>query len=278
MGHSPLEDHYEPGPIVMGLDPGPFICDLTCVHQARALWDGGDGPARVTSAEIAARQVEAADHVVMLGDPHSRAGAGGADVLVRHLNPAVVVHEGEVRGVGGAVAGSAAPWLLLGAWRQRLEPVRVMRVYGAPGHGIDSFVWRARRPLHPQRLFDVLGTVMFGVLRSRGHLWLCSRPESVVGWRSAGPHLEMAESGRWLQEGDAPAWRAASAQRRTLASWFWHEQFGERRNEIAFTGTLLDHRRIRTALDAAVLDDAELALGPRSWASVHDPLLLGPGR
>ncbi|MET9880031.1 GTP-binding protein [Actinacidiphila glaucinigra] len=273
VGRSALEDHYEPVPIVMGLDPGPFLADLKCVHQAQPLWDGGNGAVRMTTAEIAARQVEAADCLFMLGTSGGNPGADTAEVLVRHLNPALALH---VADSGGAV-DAPTDTALLDAWRHRLEPIRVLRVHEAAGHDINSFVWRARRPVHPQRLADALGVVMFGVLRSRGHLWLCSRPESVVLWRSAGPHLELLESGHWLKEDDISAWQTASAQRRTMASWFWHKRFGERRNEIAFTGALLDHRRIRAALDAALLDDSELARGPQSWASFHDPLLFEPG-
>ncbi|MEU6346210.1 GTP-binding protein [Streptomyces sp. NPDC046977] len=270
VGHSALEDHYEPAPIVMGLDPGSFLIDLKCVHQAQPLWDGGNGAVRMTTAEIAARQVEAADCVFLLGTSGGQQGVDRAEVLVRHLNPAVALHVAES---SGAVDVPADNSTLLDAWRHRLEPIRVLRVHGATGHDIGSFVWRTRRPVHPQRLADALGVVMFGVLRSRGHLWLCSRPEAVVLWRSAGPHLELLESGHWLKEDDISAWQTASAQRRTMASWFLHTRFGERRNEIAFTGALLDHCRIRGALDAALLDDSELALGPQSWASVHDPLL-----
>ncbi|WP_330479013.1 transposase [Streptomyces platensis] len=45
---------------------------------------------------------------------------------------------------------------------------------------VTSVAWRARRPLHPQRLADTLPTVMAGVLRGRGHLWLSSRPRASI--------------------------------------------------------------------------------------------------
>ncbi|MFE7712932.1 GTP-binding protein [Streptomyces sp. NPDC057486] len=86
---------------------------------------------------------------------------------------------------------------------------------------MSSSVWRARRPLHPGRLAEVLGDVMLRVLRSRGHLWLANRPDTVINWRSTGPHHDARESDRWLKDSDTRAWEAASAQRRTLACWFW---------------------------------------------------------
>ncbi|MFC8588778.1 GTP-binding protein [Streptomyces sp. NPDC057217] len=137
---------------------------------------------------------------------------------------------------------------------------------------MSSLVWRARRPLHPGRLADALGDVTLGVLRSRGHLWLANRPDAVIHWRSAGPHLDVRESDHWLDESDSRAWEAASAQRRTLADWLWDDHYGERRNEIRFTGPGLDIGRITGTLDAALVTDAELSQGRSAWSGWHDPL------
>ncbi|OCC14010.1 putative metal chaperone YciC [Streptomyces sp. PTY087I2] len=115
--------------------------------------------------------------------------------------------------------------------------------------------------------------MMQGVVRSKGHLWLCNRPDAVLAWRSAGPHLQLRESDRWLGPDDRLAWEAASPQRRTLASWFWHDYYGERRNEIVFTGVDLDEELLRSTLDATLLTDHELSLGREGWVSIHDPLL-----
>ncbi|MEU3404964.1 GTP-binding protein [Streptomyces sp. NPDC006670] len=112
--------------------------------------------------------------------------------------------------------------------------------------------------------------------RSRGHLWLASRPDAVVTWRSAGAHLELRVADSWLESADATAWKAASPQRRTLASWFWHDYYGERRNEIVFTGIHLDEQRVRSALDEALLTDAELSRGRDGWTAIPDPLLGSP--
>ncbi|WP_351229137.1 hypothetical protein [Streptomyces sp. NPDC002133] len=61
--------------------------------------------------------------------------------------------------------------------------------------------------------------------------------------------------------------------RRTLASWFWHDYYGERRNEIVLTGVDLDEHAIRVALDEVLLTDHELAQGRGAWAAAPDPLL-----
>lgn len=48
---------------------------------------------------------------------------------------------------------------------------------------------------------------------------------------------------------------------------------------VVFTGADLDPDRLRAALDSAVLDDGELALGTEGWARLPDPLLgdVAPG-
>ncbi|MFF4948683.1 GTP-binding protein [Streptomyces chattanoogensis] len=277
IGASALGDHYAPAPVLAGIDPAAFLSELGCVHRAARLWDGADRTDPLTQAEIAARRVEAADGLIVPTAPNSDdRRAGGVAVLARHLNPSsTLVNASWQPGSGLELPPSflrPAPDALE-EWRARLEPVTASRSCPVTDKGVSSVVWQTRRPLHPERLADALPTVMAGVVRSRGHLWLCSRPEAVMAWRSAGAHLELREADRWLEPETESEWRAASPQRRTLASWFWHDYYGERRNDITFTGTGLDPDRLCSALDAALLDDTELSLGSDGWADFPDPLL-----
>ncbi|MGW4490846.1 GTP-binding protein [Streptomyces sp. NPDC004376] len=280
VGSGSMGDYYDPASIVVGIDPASFMNDIGCVHRAVRLWGGTDAGERVTLAEAAARQVEAAD---VLFIPPAEDGAGqalGAAALAGRLNPRAVL----LAPAAGTVAEDVFPPALVrvarpGAseeWQTQLEPVTMPRLGRGPGRRVESVLWRARRPLHPERLSAALADVVRGVVRSRGHLWLPSRPDSVVTWRTAGAHLELREAGSWLKADSPRAWAEVSPRRRTLASWFWHEYYGERRNEIVFTGVDLDDRRIRAALDAALLSDAELSLGRNGWTSLTDPLI-APG-
>ncbi|WP_234326505.1 GTP-binding protein [Streptomyces sp. NRRL S-337] len=280
IGSSSLGDHYDPASLLVGVDSASFMADIGCVHRAVHLWGEGGQSGPVTPAEVAARQVEAADALIVPAPVHQDSRrAEGAAALAGHLNGQALLLTSSNSG-GAAV--ELPPSLIQPAprgateeWRARLEPMSVPRPRRGTQHGVESVLWRARRPLHPERLADALATVMCGVVRSRGHLWLSSRPDSVVTWRSAGPHLELREADSWLETDDLHAWKAASPQRRTLASWFWHAYYGERRNEITFTGTHLSEQRIRSALGAALLTDAELSQGRDTWASMPDPLLSG---
>ncbi|MFF7230824.1 GTP-binding protein [Streptomyces sioyaensis] len=276
-GASALGDHYVPAPIVTGLDPAAFLAELGCVHRAARLWDGTEHTSPLTPAEIAARRVEAAQGVIVPAQPSSTdRRTDGVAALAHHLSPSATLVQ--VAQQPQTAAELPLSFLrpvpdALEEWRARLEPVTVAPARPGTDLGVTSVVWRARRPLHPERLADALPTVMAGVVRGRGHLWLASRPAAVVTWRSAGPHMELHEADRWLEPGDESAWRGASPQRRTLASWFWHDYYGERHNALTFTGADLNRDRLCSALDAALLDDRELSLGWDGWAAFPDPLL-----
>ncbi|ANS63265.1 cobalamin synthesis CobW domain-containing protein [Streptomyces lincolnensis] len=270
-----LGDHFAAAGVTVGVDPASFTVDIGCVHRGVRLWSGGDRGEPLTPAEVAVRRVEAADALVV------PAPADGTDdgrvsetvALAAHLN----AHARLVAlGPGGELPDELARPLPSGTeerWRARWEPVAVPRAGRDADGGMTSVLWRARRPLHPERLADALPEVMWRVVRGSGHLWLCSRPDAVVTWRSAGGHLELKEADRWLEPADTDAWEAASPQRRTLASWFWDDYVGERRNEITLTGPGLDPEAIHRALNAALLTDAELSLGREGWTAVPDPLL-----
>ncbi|MFF4285747.1 GTP-binding protein [Streptomyces sp. NPDC001633] len=275
LGRTPMAHYYDLAPIAVGVDPDRFLSDLRCVHRTTHGPGYGAHAEPITIAEAAARQIEAAGTVVLA---HGRDGGGtreGARAVLAHLNPAAEVHADAAAATRDGLAALAEPdprWAASGPV-DRLEPVAIPLLRRGVDRGVRSVLWRSRRPLHPERLADSLATVMSGVVRSRGHLWLPTRPEAVVSWRSAGGHLELREAGRWLDDGDTSAWRETSPQRRTLASWFWDDYYGERRNEIVFTGAELDPDRLRPALEAALLDDGELARGIEGWADFSDPLL-----
>ncbi|MGW7456471.1 GTP-binding protein [Streptomyces sp. NPDC054797] len=183
-GVTALSDPYDPAPILVGVDPDSFMADIGCVHRAVGLWEGTGSVTPATPAEIAARQVEAADVLIL---PASAADGGGAapgpTALIAHLNAQVrfltatdcadAVHLLPPSLMRPAPAGAAE------AWRESLDPVSV----SCPGEGAGTGrigALRARRPLHPERLADALGAVMAGVARSRGHLRLSSRPDAVT--------------------------------------------------------------------------------------------------
>jgi G3E family GTPase len=133
-------------------------------------------------------------------------------------------------------------------------------------YGIRSFVYRARRPFHPQRLMQLFHSDWPGVVRSKGFFWLATRMEWVGEMSQAGGMLQHKAVGFW--------WAAAPEMERLRASESiedWDPNFGDRRQEIAIIGIDMDEAALRRRLDACLLSDAEMACGVRAWRSLPDP-------
>ncbi|MBO4161332.1 GTP-binding protein [Micromonospora antibiotica] len=194
------------------------------------------------------------------------------EALLTRLNPAAR----QVRAVHGRV--DAAEILHTGRFdleRAETTPGWVAELNGehvpeTEEYGISSIVFRDHRPLHPQRLWDLLagGLDVFGVVRSKGFLWLASRPDVVALWSQAGPSgrcdpagVPVAVSGEWPED---PAERAEVEFR-------WHPVFGDRQQELVLIGVGLDGDGLRVALSGCLLTDMEIALGESGWRLLPDP-------
>lgn len=136
--------------------------------------------------------------------------------------------------------------------------------------GLGSFVYRARRPFHPGRLWDALQSPLAGVIRVKGFFWLASRHNHAGVWSQAGRAVRDDLAGRWwasLPRDEWPDERRAREEIRRL-----HEEpYGDRRQELVFMGVGLDARQIQARLDACLLDDVEMRLGQLGWESFADP-------
>jgi G3E family GTPase len=138
--------------------------------------------------------------------------------------------------------------------------------------GIRSFVYRARRPFHPARLWETIsdGDFWEGVLRSKGFFWLASRMGEMGLWSQAGGSASFEAAGRFYAATPEEEWPEDAAERRAIRATF-EGPHGDRRQELVFIGAPLDEARIRRSLDAALLDEAKFAKGPRAWTKLEDP-------
>ncbi len=141
-------------------------------------------------------------------------------------------------------------------------------------YGISSFVYRARKPFHPQRLYDVLeSTLLDNVLRSKGFTWLATRHNQVAVWSQAGRIITLDYGGDWWSTVDEAEWPPVPELRAEIRSHFDGE-YGDRRQELVIIGTEMDQSAIRTALDTCLLTNAEMALGWKHWRQFDDPFVL----
>ncbi|MBN8617540.1 MAG: GTP-binding protein [Anaerolineae bacterium] len=138
-------------------------------------------------------------------------------------------------------------------------------------YGVSSFVYRARRPFHPQRLLDVLESdLLNGVIRSKGFIWLATRHNLVGIWSQAGEVISLEYGGNWWVTVPDDEYPEDAALVTHLKRHFDGE-FGDRRQELVIIGIDLQPKFITNALNECLLTDDEMALGWRAWRSFEDP-------
>ncbi|GED30525.1 GTP-binding protein [Brevibacillus centrosporus] len=135
-------------------------------------------------------------------------------------------------------------------------------------YGISSFVFRARRPLHPERFGKWLTQWSEEVVRAKGFFWLATRNDVAMTLSQAGPSIEVGVAGLWtaaLPEAERqillaedPEWQAG-----------WDPEHGDRTNELVFIGIDLNREQIEDQLQMCLLTDEEFAA---DWSLLPDPL------
>lgn len=137
-------------------------------------------------------------------------------------------------------------------------------------YGISNFVFRARRPFHPQRFSDVVEGKMEGVVRSKGFFWLASRPEYAGSWSQAGGVARQGLAGMWWASVPKERWPEDSESQQFIMS-NWIDGIGDARQELVFIGIKMDKENLMQRLDNALLTDEEMSLGPNAWKQLADP-------
>ncbi|WP_336999108.1 zinc metallochaperone GTPase ZigA [Pantoea agglomerans] len=138
-------------------------------------------------------------------------------------------------------------------------------------YGIRNFVYRARRPFHPQRFWHAVNHQLDGVIRSKGYFWLASRPEYAAMWSQAGAVARQGYAGRWWVSVPRTEWPQDADSLKFIAEQ-WQEGTGDARQELVFIGIEMDEKSVRAALDHALLTPQEMAAGPEQWLTLADPV------
>ncbi|MBL9076318.1 MAG: GTP-binding protein [Planctomycetes bacterium] len=257
--------------MVTVVDANAFPRDLGQATELRerglALGDDDDR----TVDDLLVEQVEFADVIVVNKvDLVTADELAALQALLRRLNPTaeqVVARDGvvplaQVLGTGKFDFDRAAT---SPGW---LAQLRGQESSEADTYGIGSFVYRARRPFHPQRLDEVLRSDWPGVLRSKGFLWLATRHDVVGEWHQAGGSCRTSPAGTWWATADRAEW-PDEVRREIEASW--QEPWGDRRQEIVVIGRDVDRAALTARLDACLLTDREMQGGPAAWQQLPDP-------
>lgn len=261
--------------MVTVVDARNFLADWRTFEFLR---DRGEsaGPAdERTVVELLSDQVEFADVIVLNKvDLVSADDRAELQAMLRALNHRARIVEssfGQVpldavlgTGLFDFEAAAQAP-----GW---LQTLRGEEFPETEEYGISSFVYRAQRPFHPERFAEVIEGQWPGVLRAKGFFWLATRHNQVGQWSAAGRVLRYGYAGRWWATVPQAQW-PLTEEMRTHYEQHWREPYGDRRQELVFIGTDMDHERIVARLDACLLTDDEFSVGPGVWRhAFNDPL------
>lgn len=304
-----LLDLAEIDSMVTVVDAVSFLNDLVKAEDLSSRGQAVDGNDTRTITDLLVSQVEFASVVVI-----NKCDLVSADELrrvrqaVRALNnDAKVIESVRSRIDVGEVIGSksydfekvsqSATWLK--AINDPSDKVPETEEYG-----ISSFVYRARRPFHPDRLMDFINTSLATItddnddddddedddkvadekdevgekpslpapriIRSKGFFWLASRPNEAMVWSQAGGLFSLTPGGDWWADTPKEYWPSDPEELREIQADMEGE-FGDKRQELVFIGTDMRQETTQAALDKCLLTGLEMDRGEAFWVTLSDP-------
>jgi len=159
--------------------------------------------------------------------------------------------------------------------KAHMHPMWAKELYGFENHvpeteeyGISSFVYRARRPFHPRKVYDLLNGDLPGVIRAKGHFWIASRPNWAVEFSLAGAMSSVTPLGGWWASVPRERWPTHPDALKEVGE-VWEEPWGDRRQELVFIGAGMDKAALTARLDAALVDAWDFT--PEAWSKLPDP-------
>jgi G3E family GTPase len=266
--------------MVTVVDSKAFLADYTTRDHLRkrklALSDADDR----TISNLLNDQIEFANVLLLnKADAVSEEEMGRLLDLVRKLNPDAKVIECVNGNIDAklilntgmfdmTVAQNNAGWL---------KEMRGEHTPETEEYGISSFVYRARRPFHPYRFATTVDRGLKGVLRSKGFIWISSRPNECHTFSIAGGTTTMGSSGPWLASYGTR--KEILREHPHMAEYFdrvWRGEWGDRRQELVFIGVEMNRQELTDAFDRCLLTDTEMNAGPSAWYQYEQEMLSLP--
>ena len=212
-----------------------------------------------TLVHLLTDQIEFADVVILNkvsdADPHQ---LDAARKIIRSLNVDAQIIETNHSNVPAA---SILDTGLFDFEKAQEHAMWAKKLYGYADHkpeteeyGVESFVYRARRPFYPEKIYTALNGDLPGVIRAKGHFWIATRPDWVAEFSLAGALSSVDPLGPWWASIPKERWpEDEKAQAYMRANW--QEPWGDRRQEIVFIGSGTDWAELKLRLDNCLLPD-----------------------
>lgn len=130
-------------------------------------------------------------------------------------------------------------------------------------YGIGSFVFKSKKPFHPERFLNYLNQEFpQNIIRSKGLFWLASRSKQALIWSSAGGSCKANNAGVWwasMPFSERINYLAFVENQKQIESG-WDTQFGDRKIELVFIGQHIQKEKMITKLNECLLTDVEVKL------------------
>ncbi|ELY94758.1 CobW family GTP-binding protein [Natrialba taiwanensis] len=125
-------------------------------------------------------------------------------------------------------------------------------------YGVDSFVFRVRRPFPPDRFAAILRDLPAAVVRSKGTAWVAGT-DMQLSLSQAGPSVRLTATGPWIATLPALERDLYRSNRPNLE---WHDEFGDRQTELVVIATARDDTGEHNGFDTEI-DGVESRLRAR---------------
>lgn len=261
--------------MVTVVDAANFLRDFGSLDDLQERGESASDEDERTVVDLLTDQVEFAD-VILLNktDLVSPEQLQEVERMLRALNPeASILHTTHGRVPLGAVLNTGRfdfdKASRSAAWIKELEGEHVPET---EEYGIKNFVFSARKPFHPERLYEALqAPEMDGVIRAKGMFWLATRPAYIGLLSKAGQSHVLEPVGTWWATEPEDYWDVSDEEKAAIKA-AWHPEWGDRAQQLVFIGTHMDEEKLRARFEQALVSDEEAARGLELWSRFDDPL------
>lgn len=135
-------------------------------------------------------------------------------------------------------------------------------------YGISSFVYRRKKPFHPERLYSWLENWSVDIVRAKGFFWLATRNDMVGMLSQAGSTITVQGAGEWIAT--LPKVEQDEMRKEDpLLDNKWDDNFGDRMTELVLIGIDMNQSEIKESLDKCLLSEEEMV---SNWNEFNDPM------
>lgn len=255
--------------LVTVVDAANFMKDYDEEQRLSDKELGTDEKDQRTVAQLLVDQIECANLIVINKiDLVEAAAVARLEHLIKKLNPKAKIIRSAFSKVDPKLLLNTGSFDMAEAeqmpgWYQELQGNHVPETLE---YNISSFVFRERKPFHPERLDKLLNNGLDDVLRSKGVLWVAGIHESALVWSQAGGTARIESGAPWLHGSvDIKDWPLDTPVEYRGA------QYGDRRQELVFIGKNLGEAQLRQHLQHALVTDAEFEMGLDEWTKWPNP-------